>query len=157
MRRYLANAILAGLGLALPLWAFGQTTSMPVIPPVHQAAHAKKNAASAPVWRHEGNTLSVTATGHSGPTVPIGATAPLDGQTHSAGAGVHLTTRPGLTAHANVREIRWAPLAPVCAAALPGAPTNPTCVSPLAEGVQREIGRASCRERVEMSVGGGSV
>ncbi|HET7162355.1 MAG TPA: hypothetical protein VFI32_06785 [Rhodanobacteraceae bacterium] len=156
MRRYLANAILAGLGLALPLWAFGQTTSMPVIPPVQQASHAKKHAASAPVWQHEGNTLSVTATGRSGPTVPIGAAAPLDGQAHSAGAGVHLTTQPGLTAHANVREIRWAPLAPVCAAALPGAPMNPTCVSPLAEGVQRgEVGAgfAGSGVKFDLSVG----
>jgi hypothetical protein len=153
MRRYLANAILAGLGLALPLGAFGQTTSMPVIPAVPQAAHAKKNAASAPVWQRDGNTFSVTATGHSGTTVATGAIAPLDGQTRSAGAGVHLSTKPGLTAHANVREMRWVPIAPTCAAALPGTPANPACVSPLAEGVQHgEVGAGFAGSGVKFDV-----
>ena len=138
MRRCLANVMLAGLGLALPLWAFGQTT-MPVIPAVQPPAHAKKGAATAPVWQRDGNTLSVTASGHAAATVPTAT--PLDGQSQSAGAGVHFTTKPGITAHANVREIRWAPLALSCGAPLPGAPANPACVSPLADGVQRgEVG-----------------
>lgn len=141
MPRYLANTILAGLGLALPLWAFGQTTSMPIIPPVRQAPHATRNTASAPVWQRDGNTLSVTASGRSGAIVPGSAVTPLDGQTRAAGAGVHLTTKPGITAHANLHEIRWAPLAPACDAALSGAPASPACASPLSEGVQRgEVG-----------------
>ena len=144
MRRCLANVMLAGLGMALPMWAFGQTTTMPVIPAVQQPAHAKKDTvtkdtATAPVWQRDGNILSVTAGGHTAPTIPTAT--PLDGQSHSAGAGVHLSTKPGITAHANVREIRWAPLAPVCAATLSSAPLNPVCVSPLADGVQRgEVG-----------------
>jgi hypothetical protein len=134
----LANVMLAGLGLALPLWAFGQTT-MPVIPAVQQPQPAKKDAATAPVWQRDGNTLSVTAGGHTAATVPTAT--PLDGQLHATGAGVHFTTKPGITAHANVREIRWAPLALACGAPLPGVPVNPACVSPLADGVQRgEVG-----------------
>jgi len=131
--------MLAGLGMALPVWAFGQTTTMPVIPAVQQPAHAKKDSATTPVWQQDGNTLSVTAGGHAATTIPTAT--PLEGQSHSAGAGVHFTTKPGITAHANVREIRWAPLAPVCAATLPSTPLNPVCVSPLADGVQRgEVG-----------------
>lgn len=156
MRRCLANAILAGLGLALPLWAFGQTAPIPVIPPVQQAAHAKKDAASAPVWQRDGNTLSVTATGHSRSTVPSVITAPLDGQTRSAGAGVQLDTEPGFTAHADVREIRWAPFAPTCDAALLSVSANPACVGTLAEGLRRgEVGAgfAGSGVRFDVSVG----
>jgi len=139
MRRCLANVMLAGLGLALPVWALGQTTTMPVIPAVQQPAHAKKGTATAPVWQHDGNTLSVTASGRAAPTIPTAT--PLDGQSHSAGAAVNLTTKPGITAHANVREIRWAPLAPTCATALPESPFDPVCISPLADGMQRgEVG-----------------
>ena len=153
MRRCLANAILAGLGLALPLCAFGQTTSMPVIPPVQQAPHAKKSAVSAPVWQQDGNTLSVTATGHSRSTVPSPAAAPLEGQTRSAGAGVRFATKPGLTAHANIHEIHWAPLTPVCVAALPGDSTSPVCAGPLAEGVQRgEVGAGFAGSGVKFDV-----
>ncbi|MGN6789569.1 MAG: hypothetical protein ACTHJP_08570 [Rhodanobacteraceae bacterium] len=156
MRRYLANAVLAGLGLALPLWAFGQTTSMPVIPPVQQTTHAKKGAATAPVWQNDGNSLSVTASGRAASTVPTGTAASLDGQAHSAGAGVHLTTKPGLTAHANVREIRWAPLGPACVEALPGTPANPTCLNPMTDGVQKgEVGAGFVAPggRFDVSVG----
>jgi len=139
MRRCLANVMLAGLGLALPLWAFGQTTTMPVIPALQQPSHAKKHAPTAPLWQHDGNTLSVTATGHAAPTVPTAT--PLEGQSHSAGAGVHFTTKPGITAHANVHEIRWTPLVPACAEALSSAPLSPVCAGPLTDGVQRgEVG-----------------
>lgn len=139
MRRCLANVVLAGLGLALAPWALGQTTTMPVIPAVQQPAHAKKATATTPVWQQDGNTLSVTAGGRAATTIPTAT--PLEGQSHSAGAGVHFATKPGLTAHANVSEIRFAPLAPVCAATLPSTPLNPVCVGPLADGVQHgEVG-----------------
>ncbi|MGH8126570.1 MAG: hypothetical protein ACREPK_12075 [Rhodanobacteraceae bacterium] len=143
MRRLLASAILTGLGLALPLWAFAQTTPpLPVIPPVHQAAHSKKTkATSAPVWQHGGNTLSVTASSQAGTTVPTGLGNSLDGRAHSTAAGVRLATKPGITAHANVREIRWAPLAPICTAAFPGVPAQPACVNPLFDGIESgEVG-----------------
>jgi len=154
MRRCLANVMLAGLGLALPLWAFGQTTTIPVIPALQPPAHAKKDVAKAPVWQRDGNTLSVTATGHAAPTIPTAT--PQEGQSHSASAGVHFTSKPGITAHANVREVRWAPLAPACAEALSGAPLNPVCINPLAEGVQGgEVGAgfAGPAGKFDVSVG----
>ena len=154
MRRCLANVMLAGLGLALPLWAFGQTTTIPVIPALQPPAHAKKDVAKAPVWQRDGNTLSVTATGHAAPTIPTAT--PQEGQSRSASAGVHFTTKPGITAHANVREVRWAPLAPACAEALSGAPLNPVCINPLAEGVQGgEVGAgfAGPAGKFDVSVG----
>jgi len=142
------------LGLALPLWAFGQTTTIPVIPALQPPAHAKKDVAKAPVWQRDGNTLSVTATGHAAPTIPTAT--PQEGQSHSASAGVHFTSKPGITAHANVREVRWAPLAPACAEALSGAPLNPVCINPLAEGVQGgEVGAgfAGPAGKFDVSVG----
>lgn len=150
MRRLLASAVLAGLALALPSWAFAQTT-MPVIPPV-KAAHAKKASANAPVWQHDGNTLSVTASGHAGTTVPSETATSLDGQTHSASAGVQLTTKPGLTAHASVNELRWAPLVPACA---PGTTTGCLGIAP-AEGMQRgEVGAgyAGHGVKLDLSIG----
>jgi hypothetical protein len=150
----LANVMLAGLGLALPLWAFGQTTTIPVIPALQPPAHAKKDVAKAPVWQRDGITLSVTATGHAAPTIPTAT--PQEGQSHSASAGVHFTSKPGITAHANVREVRWAPLAPACAEALSGAPLNPVCINPLAEGVQGgEVGAgfAGPAGKFDVSVG----
>lgn len=143
MRRLLASAILTGLGVALPLWAFGQTTPpIPVIAPVHQVTHSKKTAAtSAPVWKHAGNTLSVTASNRGGATVPTVLGTSLDGRARSTAAGVRLATRPGITAHANVREIRWAPLVPACTAAFAGAPANPACANPLFDGMESgEVG-----------------
>jgi hypothetical protein len=135
MRRLLASAVLSGLALALPAWAFAQTVPMPVIPalkPVQQ----DKAATKAPVWQKDGNRLSVTASGRAGSTVPSALAAPLEGQAHSAGAGVRLTTKPGLTAHVNVNETRWTSLAPTC------APGTPGClgIAPV-DGVQRgEVG-----------------
>lgn len=150
MRRLLANAMLAGWGLALPLWAFGQTTPMPVIAPV-AGAHARQPAAAAPVWQRDGNTVSVTADGHAGATVPSGNAASLQGRAHSASAGVRLTTKPGITAHAKVREIRWTPLAPGCAAALPGVPVDPACLN--SPAVQHgEVGAGFARHGVKLDV-----
>ncbi|HEX5959811.1 MAG TPA: hypothetical protein VFY97_01015 [Rhodanobacteraceae bacterium] len=137
MRRLLASAVLTGLALALPAWAFAQTTTMPVIPPVTAAhPHDDKGKASAPIWQRDGNTLSLTASGHAGATAPTGAGTPLEGQAHSAGAGVKFTTQPGLSAHVGVNEVRWAPLAPVCARGTTGC----MGIAPV-EGVQRgEVG-----------------
>jgi len=156
MRRSLTIAMLAGLGLALPSWAFGQAASMPVIPAV-QATHAKKNTvANAPVWQHEGNSLSVTANGHTGTVVPSATAGAIDGQTHSAGAGVRFTTNPGLTAHANVQEIRWTPVVPGCASVLPGVPNDSACLNTFADGVQHgEVGAgfAGHGVKLDLSVG----
>ncbi|TAM94175.1 MAG: hypothetical protein EPN40_12085 [Rhodanobacteraceae bacterium] len=147
MRRLLASAVLAGLALALPSWAFAQATTMPVIPPV-KAAHAPKPAASAPVWQRDGNTLSVTASGHAAATVPSETATSLDGQTHSASAGIRLTTKPGLTAHASVDEVRWAPLVSTCA---PGT-TGCLGIAP-ADGVQRgEVGAGFARNGVKLDL-----
>ena len=47
MRRMLASAVLTGLALALPAWAFAQQApTIPVIPPV-KAVHARQGHASA--------------------------------------------------------------------------------------------------------------
>ena len=152
MRRWLATAMLAGLGLALPAWALGQTTPMPVIPAV-PTTHAKKSVASAPVWQHDGSTLSVTANGRVGATVPTAASLPQDGQARSAGAGVSFTSKPGLTAHANVGEVRWAPVVPGCAAVLPGVPADPTCLNALADGVQHgEVGAGFAGRGVKLDL-----
>jgi hypothetical protein len=145
MRRSIASALLAGLGLALPLCALGQTppAQMPVIPPVHTTP-AKNGTASMPVWSSKQTTLSVSAGGHAGTTVPSAPAVALDGQAHSAGAGLRLTTKPGITAHANVSETRWSPLLPACADVLPGAPAASSCLASggfAADGLQRgEIG-----------------
>ena len=156
MRRMLANGLLAGLGLALPGWALAQTPPMPVIPPV-QSAHVAKDKASTPVWRDKNATLSVTAQGRAGTAVPTGSAASLDGQTRSAAAGVRLTSKPGLTAHANVREIRWSPVMSGCAAPVLGAPADPACFSGVvSDGVQRgEIGAgfAGHGVKLDLSVG----
>jgi hypothetical protein len=136
MRRLLASAVLTGLALALPAWAFAQAVPMPVIPAVKQPSHAGKTTANAPLWEQGGNKLSVTASGHAGSTVPSTAAAPLDGQARAAGAGVQFTTRPGLTAHVNLNEVRWTPLAPTC------APGTSGCLGIVpVDGVQRgEVG-----------------
>lgn len=159
MRRLFANGLLTGLGLALlPLWAFGQTppTPMPVIPAVH-AAHAKKGATDTPVWRDKDTTLSVSASGHAGTSVPVAPAVSLDGQTHSAGAGLHLTTKPGLTAHANVSATRWSPLLSNCASTFPEATPDSTClVGVAADGLQRgEIGAGFAADgiKLDLSVG----
>ncbi len=145
MRQLLASAILTGMGLALPLWAFAQTPpQMPVIPPVHQTVHPRKNTAkSVPVWQRGGNKLSVTAGSRAGATVPVGAWTSLDGQTHSTVAGLKLATKPGISAHARFRETRWAPLvlAPSCAAALSGVAADPACLDSFADGMESgEVG-----------------
>lgn len=154
MRRWLATAVFAGLGLALPSWALGQTMQMPVIPAVPNT-HAKKDAVRAPVWRHDGNTLSVTAESRAGATIPSAAATLRDGQARSAGAGVSFTSKPGITAHANVREIRWTPVAPDCAALLSGVPAGSACLN-AADGVQHgEVGAgfAGHGVKLDLSVG----
>ncbi len=160
MRRLFASSALAGLGLALPLWALGQTppTPMPVIPPVH-AAQAKKGNPGTPVWHDKDTTVSLSASGHAGRTVSAAPAVSLDGQTHSAGAGLSLTTKPGLTAHANVSETRWAPLLSGCANAFPGTSPDPACLGIggfAADGLQRgEIGAGFAGHGVslDLSVG----
>ncbi|MES2402834.1 MAG: hypothetical protein V4567_00680 [Pseudomonadota bacterium] len=151
MRRLLVSAVLTGLALALSTGAFAQTTSMPVIPAV-KPARPGKAATKAPLWQRDGNNVSVTASGRANSTVPTAtATAPLDGQAHSAGAGVQLTTKPGITAHVNVNETRWTPLAPACA---PGT-TGCLGITPV-DGVQRgEVGAgyAGHGVKLDLSIG----
>ena len=144
MRRLLASAVLTGLALAVPGWAFAQVASMPVIPAV-KPVHAGKSAAKAPVWQRDGNTLSVSSSGGAGNSVA------MDGQTRSAGAGVQLTTRPGITARVDLNETRWMPLAPAC------SPGSAGClgIAP-AEGVQRgEVGAgyAGHGVKLDLSIG----
>lgn len=150
MRRLLANVMLAGLGLALPAWAFGQAA-----PPVIAAAPSTlaKTHKAMPVWQQGGNTISVTANGGSTGTVPAGPDAVLTGQSRFTGAGVKVTTKPGLTAHAGVQEIQWAPLALACATTAPGAPSNPACLGAVQSGVQRgEVGAGFAGRDVKFDV-----
>lgn len=150
MRRLLAIAAFTGLGLALPLCALGQVAAMPVIPAV-KPAHPARAEAAAPVWKGHDATLSVTAKGHSGATAPTGTETLTNGRSTNTGAGVRLTTKPGLTAHANVDEIRWMPIAPVCA---PGA-SSCLAIAP-ADGVQRgEVGAgyAGHGVKLDLSIG----
>jgi hypothetical protein len=157
MRRWFASGLLAGLGLALPLWALGQTppTQMPVIPPAHTAP-AHKGAANVPVWHGKDTTLSVSASGRAGTTVPSAPAVSLDGQTRSAGAGLRLTTKPGITAHANVSETRWSPLLPACANVLPGVPAASSCLAiggVATDGLQRgEIGAGFAGNGVKLDL-----
>lgn len=155
MRRWLSNAMLAGLGLALPLVAFGQAAPAPVIPAV-KSAHADTTQARAPLWQGDGGSLSLTARGNTRVAVPTATAATLDGRTHSAGAGLRLTTKPGFTAHANVREVRWEPLVPGCASAIPGLPADPNCFTHVSDSVQRgEVGAgfAAPGVKLDLSVG----
>lgn len=99
-----AKLLLAGTGLVLPLWAFGQALPMPVIPALQAPVHGAKKASATPVWKHHGNTVSVTAKGQTLTPVPTRATA---GHAYATGAGVRLDTQSGLTAHATVSETRW--------------------------------------------------
>ncbi len=158
MRRWLATAVLAGLGLALPAWALGQTTDMPVIAPLPSAhAHASKAKKAAPVWKGNGNSLSVIASGSAGATVPGGSLMSLDGQARSTGAGVRFTTKPGITAHANVREIRWTPLMPTCDSGVPGASAmGLACLDAPIDGLQHgEVGAgfAGSGVKLDLSLG----
>jgi hypothetical protein len=123
--------------MAVPAWAFAQQATMPVIPAV-KPVHSGKAVAKLPIWERDGNGVSVTASGRAGPTISVAeAPVPLDGQAHSAGAGIQLTTKPGITAHANVNETRWTPSMPVCA---PGT-TGCLGITPIADGVQHgEVG-----------------
>lgn len=151
MRRLLATALLAGLGLALPSWAFGQTPSPPVIAPV-PGTHAKPHKA-VPVWQHDGTKLSITAEDGASATVPGRSASALEGQSRSTGAGVSLTTRPGITAHAGVQAIHWAPLVSACAATLPGAPADPACFAADRAGMQRgEVGAGFAGRNVKLDV-----
>lgn len=148
MRRSVANIMLAGLGLALPLCAFGQAAEMPVIPPVPKAAHARSDAARTPVWQRAGNSLSVSAGTRAGDAIPDNAAALRDGRTRSVGAGVHLDTKPGITAHANLRDVRWAPLLPAC-----GVDPGSNCVEAPVEGIQRgEIGAGYAGHGVKLDL-----
>jgi hypothetical protein len=129
---------------------------MPIIPAL-QGTHVKKHStAGVRVWQQDGNTVSMTASGHTKSAVPGVTAAAVDGQTHSAGAGVRLTTKPGITAHANVHETHWALLAPACTAVLPGAPVDPACLNTFADGLQRgEVGAgfAGHGVKLDLSVG----
>ncbi|HET7931393.1 MAG TPA: hypothetical protein VFL63_08410 [Rhodanobacteraceae bacterium] len=156
MRRLLATALFAGLGLALPAWALGQTPTSPVIEPVVIApvpgTQAKPHKA-VPVWQRGGTKLSITAEGDSSTTIPGRSASALDGQSRSTGAGVSLTTRPGITAHAGVQAVHWAPLVSACAAALPGAPTNLACFDANQAEMQRgEVGAGFAGRGVKLDV-----
>lgn len=150
MRRLLASAMFTGLGLALPLCALAQVATMPVIPAV-KSAHATKAEPIIPVWKGHDATLSVTAKGHSGATAPTGGTTLANGRTNQAGAGVSLTTKPGITAHAGINETRWASIAPTC------APGTSGCVALApADGLQRgEVGAgyAGHGVKLDLSIG----
>src|SRR6185437_13050161 len=96
MRRLLASAVLTGLALALPTWAFAQAVPMPVIPAL-KPVHTGKATAKAPVWQQDGNKLSVMARGGAGSTFPSATAAPLVGKALSGGAGVKFPPNPALT------------------------------------------------------------
>ncbi|HEU0276870.1 MAG TPA: hypothetical protein VFQ95_03490 [Rhodanobacteraceae bacterium] len=148
MRRLLANALFAGLGLALPLCALGQAIDVPVIQPVQKPAHARHDTVRTPVWQRDGNSVSISARAHAGTVAPGGTATVLDGSTRTAGAGVHLDTKPGITAHANLREMRWAPTLPACAVE-PGS----TCVDAPVDGLQRgEIGAGYAGHGVKLDL-----
>jgi hypothetical protein len=156
MRRCLANAIVAGLGLALPLWAWAQTTPMPIIAPVPQAAASKHNKPATSTWRLDRSELSRRGDSRDQSSVPAGAAALLGGPAHTAGASVHMTTKSGVTMHAGVDATRRTPLADACAAALPGVPQDPACRAPLGYGVRRgEVGAGFVGHgvKLDLSVG----
>lgn len=151
MRRLLASAVSIGLGLALPLCAVGQVATMPVIPAVKAPPHTAKAAAGTPVWKGHGASVSATAKGRTNTTVPGGAAEPANGRTYTTGAGVHLTTKPGITAHANVNETRWSLEVPAC------APGTSGCLGVVpADGVQRSevgAGYAGYGVKLDLSIG----
>lgn len=113
MRSILAKVVLCGVGIALPLWAFGQVAP-PVIPAVNAAPPARGHA-STPVWSRNGTSVDVSAHGRAESLTPNAAAGIADARASSVGAGVRVTTKPGLTAHAKVDEIRWSPAAAGCA------------------------------------------
>ncbi|HEX7369090.1 MAG TPA: hypothetical protein VF284_02245 [Rhodanobacteraceae bacterium] len=146
MRSLFAKFVLAGLGLALPVLAFGQMAT-PVIPPVKVVRTQK--AASAAVWAKDGTTVTLTSKQRTGTTAPTAGM--VDGHATAAGAGVRVRTKPGITAHANVSEIRWAPVVPAC------APGTSRCmgIAPV-DGVQRgEVGAgyAGHGVKLDLSIG----
>ncbi len=148
MQRLSANIVLVALGLTLPLCAFGQVAAVPVIPPVPQTAKAHHDNMRTHVWQGDGNSLSISARARANATVPGTATALVDGHTRSAGAGLHLDTKPGITAHADLREVRWAPILPACGIG-PGA----TCADAPVDGVQRgEVGAGYAGHGVKLDV-----
>ncbi|TAN05862.1 MAG: hypothetical protein EPN38_09500 [Rhodanobacteraceae bacterium] len=148
MRTLLARIILAGAGLALPLWALGQVAPMPVIPSLPPVAHAGKHAARTPVWHHAGTTLAVTAKGRATTPAPTGVAALVDGRSFATGAGVELTTKPGLTAHASLSEERWDSVLPSCAPGTLGC----AGIAP-ADGVRRgEVGAGYAGHGVKLDL-----
>lgn len=143
MRRLLTNVILAGLGVTLSGVVFAQAT-MPVIPAVKTAPAPR----TVPVWQHDRDTVTVTADAHAADAVPAGAAAALDGRTSTARAGVRLTTRHGITAHADVDQIRFGSTVPSC------APGTVGClgISPIG-GVQRgEVGAGFAAHGVKLDL-----
>jgi hypothetical protein len=151
MQRRLANVVLVALGLALPLCALGQAADLPVIQPVPKATHAHRDQASAPLWQRDGAALSVRAGTRAGASVPGDKAAAVDGRTRSTVAGLRLDTKPGITAHANLREMRWAPTLPAC-----GVDPGSNCIDAPVDGVQRgEIGAgyAGHGVKLDLSVG----
>ena len=146
-----AKLMLAGVALALPLAAFGQN-AVPVIPaltPVrsqHAAKHAPKQE------RHE---ISVTAEGQAQVGAPS-LRAPQGARTHSAALGVDIAVKHGITAHAGVRSLQFAPLVGDCIAPAMAA-AGPTCVGGTAQdrvqGGEIGAGFAANGVKLDLSVG----
>ncbi|HEX7325628.1 MAG TPA: hypothetical protein VF292_09790 [Rhodanobacteraceae bacterium] len=109
MHRFITSAVIAGLGLALPLAALSQVVPMPVIPALQNAPPV----IAAPPVQHKAK-VQITSSARSDASVPDAAT--LAGG-RSAHADVRVVSKPGITAHVNVDATRWAPLVPACAAA----------------------------------------
>lgn len=148
MRRLLATALYTALGLALPVAAWAQLAPPPVI-----AALPAKPAAKAHPARHDAKHVVVTAHGATAATAPGRSALSVGGQTHLARTGVAITARPGITAHAAVEAVRWAPLVPACAAAIPGAATAPACLGLNQAQAQRgEVGATFAGRNVKLDL-----
>lgn len=143
-----AKRMLAGVALALPLAAFGQN-AMPVIPALSpvRVQHAAKHPS-----KQDHSKISINAAGAASDGVPD-ARAPQGVRTHAAAAEVDVAVKRGITAHAGVRSLQFAPLAGACMAPALAA-NGATCVDAgTGDSVQRgEVGAAFASQAVKLDV-----
>lgn len=150
MRGMRAKLMLAGMALALPLAALGQS-AVPVIPALSpvRAQHATKHAP-----KLDRQKISVLAAGETRESVPD-VRSPQGARTHSAAAGIAVAVKPYVTAHASVRSLQFAPIAGACIAPALAA-AGPACVDATAQdrvqGGEIGAGFAANAVKLDLSV-----
>jgi hypothetical protein len=154
MRRVLATAVFAGIGLAMPILALGQTADTAGSPA--PSTLRDDSTLAVPVWRGlDGTALTLDTAG----TTTAGA-APGDGilpafyaRIHSTAAGLRFSTAPGVYARAGIGEVQWTPNALNCEGGAPEPPAGACLAAPPQSGVQHgEIGAGFTGNGIHLDV-----